>query len=651
MRTIICLLLLSLASCSRFTANTGKEDGNGSNAAIVAITIAPSSDSIAVGNTLQFVGFAEDKDSAPVTDATLIWKSSDTSKASIDSQGLATAIAAGTTTITASNGNIVSIGATLTIIAADSDSTASNTDPLAITSGKPSTGTAGSAYSFTVKAAGGVSPYTWGAAFIAPDGYKGGLSINTSTGEITGVPLNSGTTPLLIGVTDAEYHSLGVQYAFKADGTPSIRTITNTPPNVSIGSGYTFTFLPTWTVASTACSPNLRFIEGTLPPGLAINLLDGSLGKPSNPATAGTVLAAGQYTFTVAASQSAICLTAPTSVYTTDANTFTITVTGTGSAPAGASNWTRQFSTPVITVTSTWDAAGIGSPSVIKVGSTYLMAYEGFDATTHRFGIGVATSSDGVAWTVYASNPIIKVGTAGTFDALGARYPTLHYDGTTYRLWYQALAAIDSSTTYSQPMIGLATSTDGIHWTKNASPVFSTAYGGAGYTPGTVIKTGSEFVMWYSDGYNAIGRATSSDGIHWTDGGTVTGSVGFRPAVVLDGTTYRMWFTQTTNLGASISAVATMYSTSIGFASSTNGIAWTVFSQSTSSCFFCTSPQQNVPLFSMGAAGAWDRPGVGDAAVLLDGSVFKMWYSGGLIYEPHNQQTFINGSIGYAKIP
>lgn len=71
--------------------------------------------------------------------------------------------------------------------------------------------------------------------------------------------------------------------------------------------------------------------------------------------------------------------------------------------------------------------------------------------------------------------------------------------------------------------INLAISTDGIHWTKYENnpiliPDEPWEEGSIGYA--TIVQTDNEYKMTYSIGaQNAIGMAYSSDGIHWTKEG------------------------------------------------------------------------------------------------------------------------------------
>ena len=79
------------------------------------ITLTPPAPSIQVHQTQQFVATATDASGTPISGLTFTWRSSTPTVASIDSAGLATGLAEGTTTITATNGTVTSNPITLTV--------------------------------------------------------------------------------------------------------------------------------------------------------------------------------------------------------------------------------------------------------------------------------------------------------------------------------------------------------------------------------------------------------------------------------------------------------------------------------------------------------------------------------------------------------
>jgi predicted GH43/DUF377 family glycosyl hydrolase len=214
-----------------------------------------------------------------------------------------------------------------------------------------------------------------------------------------------------------------------------------------------------------------------------------------------------------------------------------------------------------------WDDYYRGQVAVIYDEGQYKMWYSG-GRTSGAWQTGYATSADGLDWSIYAGNPVLHSGAAGSWDEQESDGPTVIKDGAGYKMWYHACNA-----DYSVCSIGYATSPDGIDWTKFAgNPVLES-------TPGTwdasgllwprVVKNGATYEMWYYCN-SKIGRAISSNGTDWTkDANPVLsegwGGIGIKPiSLLLEGGAYKMWSSSgvTETLG-------------IGYLESTNGITWT----------------------------------------------------------------------------
>lgn len=82
---------------------------------VATISVSPSSPSIVVGATQQFSATAKDKNGNAITGVTFTWSSGTTSVATISSSGLATAVSAGSSQITASAGGVTSPDDALTV--------------------------------------------------------------------------------------------------------------------------------------------------------------------------------------------------------------------------------------------------------------------------------------------------------------------------------------------------------------------------------------------------------------------------------------------------------------------------------------------------------------------------------------------------------
>ena len=159
-------------------------------ATLTSMTVTPSSPTITTGATQQFTatGTYSDASTQNVT-SQVTWTSSSASIATITSAGLATGVAAGNSTITATLSGI--IGSTgLTVQAA----------PLTITTVTAPAAALNSAYSTTLTASGGTLPYTWA---VASGALPIGLSLNASTGGITGTPTAVGSFSFSVYVADA----------------------------------------------------------------------------------------------------------------------------------------------------------------------------------------------------------------------------------------------------------------------------------------------------------------------------------------------------------------------------------------------------------------------------------------------------------------
>jgi len=152
--------------------------------------------------------------------------------------------------------------------------------PLSITTSALAGGTLGTAYSASVAATGGIAPYTWS---ISAGNLPAGLSLNSSTGAISGTPTGSVTGPInfTVKVTDAEQPT-----GATATAALSI-TITAAPLSVVTSS------LPSGVAQSTYAGATLQaaggvspyswaVTTGSLPAGLSLNSSTGAIsGTPT----------------------------------------------------------------------------------------------------------------------------------------------------------------------------------------------------------------------------------------------------------------------------------------------------------------------------------------------------------------------------------
>jgi len=158
---------------------------------------------------------------------------------------------------------------------------------LVITTTSLPDGTVGVAYSQTLQATGGVTPYTWS---VVSGSLPAGLSLGSSTGTVSGTPTATGTSNFTVQVADSQQPADTDTQALSITtvAAPPAPTITTTSlPSGTRGTPYSATVqatggtLPyTWSIVS-----------GSLPTGLSLN--------PSTGVISGTPTKKGTKSFTI----------------------------------------------------------------------------------------------------------------------------------------------------------------------------------------------------------------------------------------------------------------------------------------------------------------------------------------------------------------
>jgi len=243
-------------------------------------------------------------------------------------------------------------------------------------------------------------------------------------------------------------------------------------------------------------------------------------------------------------------------------------------------------------------------------------------------------SSSQTKWFKYEGQPVLSVGSPGSWDDQWAiAYRVIRLQDT-LKMWYSG-----RKSSFGVISIGYAWSTDGgLSWTKHPSPVVTPAQTWetqAVWQP-YVILDGSLFRMWYNGGSGGgaggVGYAWSENGIEWTkyvgnpvltpgplswDADNIEG-----PCVLADGAGgFKMWYEGVPP------GVATL---GIGYATATNETTW----GKADSINPILSPQ----------AGTWEPTWLRSPRVLFDSvkAQHQMWYSAGPPYNTNNR------GIGYA---
>ena len=126
-------------------------------------------------------------------------------------------------------------------------------------------------------------------------------------------------------------------------------------------------------------------------------------------------------------------------------------------------NWQKSSYNPVLDVGTSgeWDDEGVSKATVLyhQDQEIYRMWYAGYDGSNVR--IGYATSSDGISWSKHTSNPILDLGSDGTWDSNGMSGPTVVFNPNTYHMWYTGYDGSNMRIGYAFDKIPGDTSGDG----------------------------------------------------------------------------------------------------------------------------------------------------------------------------------------------
>ena len=191
--------------------------------------------------------------------------------------------------------------------------------------------------------------------------------------------------------------------------------------------------------------------------------------------------------------------------------------------PVGAATqaqvvWTKYEGNPILDVGSagSWDDNFLLEPWVIVSEPLLKMWFDGNDGSNSRIGYAIADGDSAMNWTkVDSVNPVLDLGLADSWEDNHVAHASVLFDGSTYKMWYAGHDGI-------RWKIGLATSPDGIDWTKESTnPVLDIGSSGSwddeDVLNPSVLLIDTTYFMWYTGnggGNNQIGLATSSDGIN-----------------------------------------------------------------------------------------------------------------------------------------
>lgn len=282
----------------------------------------------------------------------------------------------------------------------------------------------------------------------------------------------------------------------------------------------------------------------------------------------------------------------------------------------------------VLDIGSGWESRGSWRPSVIHNGSSFLMWYSGED-DQHVDNIGLATSTDAISWVRYGQNPALRVGAIGEWDSSSVMEPWVIFENGEYKMWYSGQKVANKTLLvyeigYATSTDGMHWVKYPANPILTASP--SAAFDDQYVFRPVVLSTGSSYQMYYwarsregmtSNWSHYTGLASSSDGVHWTkrgspiaippsssgldaNGGGV-GGVNRRVGVYL--LSYYGTFPDSDQAWQ------------IGFANSTDGITW--------------NPYPDNPVITHGPAGSWDEARLSVPMMLAIDEEYYVYYDSG----------------------
>ncbi len=288
--------------------------------------------------------------------------------------------------------------------------------------------------------------------------------------------------------------------------------------------------------------------------------------------------------------------------------------------------WTRVRSgTALLSAgeAGTWDDRDVGQPSVIHVDARtgaaisdrLVMYYRGrSEADGAATAIGVALSQDGLTWQRARDTPALPAERTADGGVLAFSEPSVLEVDDGYRMWAVGAQGTEVAIHHAQGVDGLA-------WGRRApNPVLEATAGGRWterfvFAP-TVTRADGIFEVWYAaltdEEETGLGYAASEDGLQWakSDNNPILSTLAAawdrigvdKPAVLLHGGVYRMWYTGDSGPDPATPQGPTRWS--IGYATSTDGVTW--------------ERHGNDPVLSpTGRAGDFDRGRVGNPAVVL----------------------------------
>jgi len=195
---------------------------------VASVEVNPGAAELKVGGKVQLTATPLDSQGNPLQGRTVTWSSNDVRVAQVDGRGLVTALARGSTAITARAGG--QVGTAAVTVHGD----------LSVTTASLARGVVGAPYSQALAAAGGDGDYLWS---VTGGSLPSGLSLGTETGLISGTPSEAGSRTFTVKVESAGQASTR-SLAIAVDPVP-VASVTLSPSDVELTLGDTLRLVAT----------------------------------------------------------------------------------------------------------------------------------------------------------------------------------------------------------------------------------------------------------------------------------------------------------------------------------------------------------------------------------------------------------------------
>jgi hypothetical protein len=273
---------------------------------------------------------------------------------------------------------------------------------------------------------GGTGPYTWA---VTSGTLPAGLSMDPSTGIISGTPTTAGTSAFTVTVTDSSSppQSASATESIAVAGTSPLAVSSASLPDPTAGQPYLATLTATGGVPAYTWSVT----SGTLPAGLGLD--------PNTGIISGTPATAGTSTFTVQAADSSSQsspATATAALTLSIASSSAPVALGHASPPGGTQGDTYAYQLP---------STGGTAPLAWSVTSGALPGGLSLDPATGVIS-GIATAAGTFPFTVSVTDAASHSATESLSITVTA--------GTAPSITTTALAGVTAGTPYSQPLAG-----------------------------------------------------------------------------------------------------------------------------------------------------------------------------------------------------